>query len=142
MVGKKLIGNIKQYLETLLEVPVVLFDGNQTNTYPCVILGIDNEEQHPVLDGNYSVDIWAAVKVNGNDDNATETSEGLLQDLKEKLFIESIYSTLNKPLTGTDARAYKDITLEALYFKGNATEQGDDSTVSLMNIETFLANTD
>lgn len=139
MTGKSFAKNLKYYLEPLIDVPVYIYDQNTVRELPCIMIGIEDEEQHDTLLGNYTLNAFVMCATNGWDDELNNDSDGLAADVIEHLNDSDLYTTLNAPLTG-DLRPDKNFHLEALFINGMERRDEESSTFTFINLEAYTAN--
>lgn len=106
---------------------VFLYDGNEIETLPAVVVGVESEEriQDTGLFGNYELAAFIIIKVNGYDDPKNARSENLMWQVFDIL------------------KAGHTITcLDGLFHEGNDRVDADDSTTIIMRFKVFTHRTD
>ena len=138
---RKLLTNLKAYLEPSLSVPVILYDSNQDRVLPVIVLGTDKYEVHPFLDNNATVEGFTMVAYRGTQDpsNIADTTAKQVKDLLQDT---DLYTTLNKPLTGTDTRPFSGFNLELLEITGMEKRDEEHSTTIFINWNAYISDSD
>lgn len=109
------------------DVTVFVYDGNEIETLPAVVVGVESEEriQETGLFGNYELDAFIIIKVNGYDDVVNAQSEDLLWQIFNLLKTGFVISCL-----------------DGLFHEGNDRVDADDSTTIIMRFKVFTHRTD
>lgn len=146
MLGKSLSKNLSAYFSTLSglsSTPIYLHDSNETRELPNIVVGYENEEMSfPGGYGHYTVKGYTNVTFQGYEDrnnNLADTVAGLLVTALQS---ESLYSSVNVPLSGTDTRPAKSFCLNALFIRNVNREEDGVSTVVNISYDAFTAAKD
>lgn len=138
---KKLLTNLKAYLEPSLEVPIILYDSNLDRALPLIVLGIEKYEVHPFLDNNATVEGFAMVAYRGTQDPTNE-ADTTAKEIKALLQNTSLYTTMNKPVSGTDTRPFSGFNLELLEITGMEKKDEEHSTTIFINFNAYTCDSD
>lgn len=131
---------MKYYLDPIMDVPVYIYDQNTVRELPCILVGVESEEQHNNLLGNYVLNSFIMVATNGYDDEGNDAADTLASQVLSALYDSDLYTTVNAPLSG-DARPAQNFTLEALFVNGEERRDEEQSTFIFINLECYTANT-
>lgn len=143
MTGKKLIRNLKHYIESnITDVPVYLFDINQEKTLPCIVVGYDSETTSFAGNnhGHFTVNGFTTIEYQGYEDPTTDFGDNTANRVRTLLYTS--LSALNKPLSGTDTRPVSGFGINALIQRGMDTEIDGDSNTIKINFDAFCVETD
>lgn len=102
-----LIASIANYTS----LPVYSFDSNVTRELPCVIVGIEGEERHPVLDAS-TLRVSVSIYSNGH---VTENPKAELESILTELTLEDT-GALSASYEGTDTTETESATIHTANF--------------------------
>jgi hypothetical protein len=144
MCGKKLVSNLRSYLEPLVDIQVLPFDVNQIRTLPCIVVGYESEEGSILsARGHYTVSGYAKVCYQGYDDETNTDADSTADDVIEALCDSTaIYNSLNKPLSGTDSRPLTGFGMHKLIVRGTSRDDEDHSTTIDIKFDAFCVAKD
>lgn len=147
MVGKKLISNLKYYLDPLIDIPVYTFDRNANKELPCVVIGYDGEEGSILgVQGHYTVAGYALVQYQGYEDPDNTFADDMADLVIEALTNKTVLlSVLNKPaaaLSAVDTRPLSGFGLNGLIVRGCSRDEEDHSTTVRINYDAYCAAKD
>lgn len=144
MCGKKLVVNLKNYLEPLFDIPVVAFDLNQTRDLPCIVVGYESEEGSILsARGHYTVSGYCRVVYQGYDDPTNGDADSTADEVIEALCDSaSLNASLNAPLSGTDTRPLTGFGIHRLFVRGTERENEDHSTIVKINFDAYTVAKD
>lgn len=146
MLGKKLTRNLVSYFNSLstISVSAVPFDRNVELELPLIAVGYTSEElSFPGGYGHYTIRGFASAQVQGYEDPANELADALGACVADSLVdLDSLYSAMNKPLTGTDSRPLTGFCLNGLFVRGVQRQNEGTSTVVSVEFDAFCAAKD
>jgi len=147
MCGKKLVANLKNYLDPLIDPPVYNFDRNSVKALPCVVVGYESEEGSILgVQGHYTVAGYALVQYQGYEDPSNTFADDMADIVIEALCNKTaLLSAMNKPaasLSAVDTRPLSGFGLNGLIVRGTTRDEEDHSTTVTINFDAYCAAKD
>lgn len=141
MLGKKLVKNLRYYLDPYFTVPVYTFDQNVTRELPCIVVGFKSETSSFSGNyGHYTVSGSIQVMNQGYEDSDNNISDSLAEQITNCLLNESgLLSAVNVPISGTDTRPASAFHLNALFIRSEDRVDEGTSTVIDISFDAFCA---
>lgn len=139
MTGKKLVKNLLYYLDPFTTVDTYPFDQHTDITIPRLVVGYDSESpSFPGDHGHYSVGGYVDVVYQGREDSLSEDADSTAQVVIDALCDRTALETsLNKPLSGADARPLSAFGLNQLFIRGVTRDITDHSTTIQIRFDAF-----
>lgn len=135
MTGKALTSNMVKYLSGAgININIYKFDLNTEKVLPCIVVGYDSETlSFPGGQGHFTVGGYVNVCYQGYDDrtntNADETAKKVLDAIANNA---ALFTSVNKPLTGTDTRPLTGFNLNGFFLTGvDRSEEGTSEEISI-----------
>ena len=103
----------------MIDVQVFAYDENATQTLPCVLVGIESENTHPTLSGNFELKAFIAVLTAGYDDPGNDIAETIVSGVFDALDGQNIACA------------------DGFYFDGSERQDNESSTSVFLSFTAF-----
>lgn len=138
MCGKKLSINLRDVLEDVFDIPVVLFDSGEERPLPCVIVGFEGEDiSFAGGAGHYTVHGFVQLAFQGYEDKDNSLVDAAFEALMVALNDSDTLAALNAPATGIDTRTAQSTGIHKLSIRSVKTEEDGHSNITHVSFDAF-----
>lgn len=121
MTGKALTLNLKNYFDGLsaIDINLYAFDVSTDKELPCIVVGYEGETMtFEGGYGHYTVNGYTNICFQGYTDTTNLSADYYTRVLADALNNTDMFTSVNKPVSGTDTRPLKNFTLNGLFLRG------------------------